>query len=725
MSKIMEKKIHAALQDKRIQDAFQTWAPILKFISVAAGLGIDYEAARGKIHSVKERCIADLPQLIGQFKHEAESSGASVFEAKNVRDANNYILDLAGRNKVKSIVKSSSSLARETGTRTVLEKAGFEVTETDVGEWIIQLADEKPAHMTAPNAHITIEQVTSLLSLASGEKLEAEPQCLLDATRRTLRRAFIRADMGISGANIAVAETGTIMILTNEGNGCMTTTMPRLHVALVGIEKLVSTMEDATVILRLLSRANMGMKLPVYVSHITGPSVAESLPGAPGASGQGPSELHIVLVDNGRSTLRQLPEFREALYCIKCGACINVCPVFRSLGGQTYGHIYQGGIGTVLTAYLDDFEIASDLASLCMGCKACQAICPARIDIPGMITSLRAKIVAEKGLSRTKKMVYRSILGNPGRFDNAVRTATVLQRPFIEADGMLRQLPPPFAPLTNTISLPSIAYRTLHDRLKDTVQPQVAKVKVAFYAGCLANYAYPELGMDVISVLHSYGAKPCFPMEQTCCGAPALYEGLPDTTVSLAKKNITVMEAENPDFIVTVCPGCAVMLQKEYPRILGHDPDWKKRAEKAASKIRDFSQLIMELSPFAVKKPARNMKITYHDPCHLKRGLGIYSEPRQLLEREGYEIVEMEDSDVCCGFGGKTVLEYPELSNSVLQRKLDKIIACGVDTVVTNCAACVLQLRGGLDKRKSNIKVMHSAELITRGDNQLLPKTEG
>ena len=724
MSKTMEKKIHAALQDKRIQDAFQTWAPILKFISMAAGLGIDYEAARGKIHAVKERCIDELPQLIERFKLEAGASGASVFEAKTVRDANNHILDLAGRNKVKNIVKSSSSLARETGTRTVLEKAGFEVTETDVGEWIIQLADEKPAHMTAPNAHITMEQVTSLLSRASGEKLEAEPQCLLDATRRTLRKAFIRADMGISGANIAVAETGTIMILTNEGNGCMTTTMPRLHVALVGIEKLVSTMEDATVILRLLSRANMGMKLPVYVSHITGPSIADALPGAPGTSGQGPDELHIVLVDNGRSSLRQSSEFREALYCIKCGACINVCPVFRSLGGQTYGHIYQGGIGTVLTAYLNDFEVASDLASLCMGCKACQTICPARIDIPGMITSLRAKIVAEKGLSWTKKIAYSSILGNPGRFDNAVKTAGLLQRPFLDTDHMLRRLPPPFAALTSTVSLPHIANRTLHDRLKDSIKPQEAKVKVAFYAGCLANYAYPELGMDTVRVLCNYGAAPYFPPEQTCCGAPALYEGLTNIAVSLAKMNIAALEEENPDFIVTVCPGCALMLQKEYPRILDHEPDWKRRAEKTAGKIRDFSQLIMELTRSAVKKPARNKKITYHDPCHLRRGLGIYSEPRQLLEREGYEIVEMEDSDVCCGFGGKAVLEYPELSNSVLQRKIDKIIASGVDTVVTNCAACVLQLRGGLDKRKSGIKVMHSAELMIGEDEQLPVKSE-
>ena len=723
MSKAMEKRIHAALHDKRIHDAFQTWEPILKFISMAAGMGIDYEAARGKIHAVKERCINELPQLVEQFKRAAVEAGAQIYEAKTGQDANDYILKVARDNGVKSIVKSTSSLAREIGCREALEKVGLEVTETDVGDWIIQLANEKPMHMTATSCHITIEQVTELLSSASGEKLQPEPQCLLDATRKTLRKAFIRADMGISGANIAVAESGTIVILTNEGNECMVTTMPRLHVALVGIEKLVSTLEDATVILRLLSRANMGMKLPVYISHISGPSIADSSPAALGTTGQGPAELHIVLVDSGRSSLRQSAEFREALYCIKCGACINVCPVFRSLGGQTYGHIYQGGIGTVLTAFLNDFEIASDLASLCMGCKACTAVCPAGIDIPGMITRLRAKIVAEKGLSWTKKMAYRSILCNPGRFDNAVRAAAFPQRPFLDNDGMLRRLPPPFASLTNTISLPPIAYRTLHDRLEDFVKPREAKAKVAFYAGCVCNYVYPELGMDVINILGRYDAQPYFPPGQTCCGAPAFYEGVTDTAVSLAKKNIAALEVENPDYIVTVCPGCAAMLQKEYPRLLGNDLGWKQRAGKVAGKIRDFSQLVTELSPSAGKKAARNVKLTYHDPCHLRRGLGIYREPRQLLEREGYEIVEMEDSDVCCGFGGKTVLEYPELSDSVLQRKLDKIIATGVDTVVTNCTACVLQLRGGLDKRKSLIKVMHSAELMAGENKQLPPKT--
>jgi len=715
MSVVMKRKIHATLSDKRIQEAFKNWEPVLKFINVAARSGIDYEAYAMKIHEIKERCIDVLPELIVQFKQNAVAAGAIVYEAASGNDANEYIVKLAAAKGVKNVVKSTSKLGWEIGCVQYMEKSGIEVTETDVGDWILQLAKERPIHMTAPNAHITIEEVTELISRASGEKLQPEPQQLLDAARKTLRKAFIRADMGISGVNIAVAETGTIMIFTNEGNECMTTTMPRIHVALIGIEKLVASKQDAAVITRLLSRANMGMNLPIYISNISGPSRADIPTTMNTIVGQGPAELHLILIDNGRNSLRKSTEFKEALYCIKCGACINVCPVFRSLGGQTYGYVYQGGIGTILTAFLNDFEAAVDLSSLCAGCKACTSICPAHIDIPGMIIKLRAKIVRERGISRTKYLFFHSILSDKRKLDSTIKVANVLQYPFIDHDNMLRWLPPPLNAITNTIALPSIAKQTLYERLKNFDKPGTAKIKVAFFAGCLANYVYPETGLNMIEVLDKYNARPYFPVDQTCCGAPAFYEGLADTAQNLAKKNINALLKENPEYIVTICPGCAVMLCNEYPRLLRDDPEWMEKARKLANKVREFSQLVMELSPSDERKLARNMKITYHDPCHLKRGLNIYSEPRQLLAREGYEIVEMEDCDACCGFGGTILIDYPELSNSILQRKLDNIIASGADIVATNCPACVMQIRGGLDRRKSKIKVMHSAELIATG----------
>jgi len=713
MSRDMTKRVHKALADENLQAALRSFVPLVKAVRQIALTSTDFDALSQAIHRVKEKSIANLPQLVEQFKAEAIKAGAVVYEAKDAEDANSYVLKLAQERNVKHIVKSKSMLGEEIELREYLENAGIEVKETDLGEWIVQLAGERPAHMAGPAIHKTIEQVAELISKATEKKLEAEPQVLLTAARDALRQSYIDADMGISGANIAIAETGTLAIVTNEGNGCMVTTLPPIHVAVVGYEKIVSSLEDASAIIKLLSRSTMGTRMPVYLSYITGPSNTSAIPKAPLLSGQGPAEVHIILVDNGRMQMRESAEFREALYCIKCGACLNVCPVFSSVAGQTYGYIYQGGIGAVLTAFLHGMDKAKDPASLCMGCMACKEVCPARIDIPRMVTSVKAKLAAEEGLSWKSKMAYRGILKYPERLDRTIKFGSSLQKPFTDKDAMIRRLPYPLNSLTRTISLPSLSHHPLRARLKDFSSPRTGvHPRVAFYAGCVAAYAYPDLGEDVMRVLREYGAEPYYPQGQACCGAPALFDGDVETALSLAKTNIEALEEMSPDYIVTVCPGCAAMLQQEYLRLTADEPEWNQRAKAMTGKIRDFSQLILELTPSAKRKSSRNERVTYHDPCYLKRGIGIYNEPRQLLEREGFELVEMADADACCGFGGKIVLDYPELSNSVLQRKLDNIEATGVDTVVTNCIPCVLQLRGGLDKRKSNIKVMHSAELL-------------
>ncbi len=718
MSREMTKRVHKALADENLQAAFGRFGPLISIVSQMARAGVDFDALSQEIRRVKEKSIADLPQLVEQFKTEATRAGAVVYEAKDGADADDYVLRLAQERNVKHVVKSKSMLTEEIELREHLENGGIEVRETDIGEWIVQLAGERPTHMVGPALHKTIEQVAELLSKATGQKLEPDPQVLLDAARHALRQSYIDADMGISGANIAIAETGTLVILTNEGNGVMATTLPRIRVGVVGYEKLVSSFEDANAILRLLSRSTMGFKLPVYVSYMTGPSHTDAIPGVPHLYGPGPSEVHVVLVDNGRKEMSESAEFREALYCIKCGACLNICPVFRSVAGQTYGYIYHGGIGAVLTAFLHGMDKAEDVASLCMGCMACKEVCPARIDIPHLVTRLKAKLVAETGLPWKSRLAYRSILKYPARLDKAMKVGSCLQRPFTDRDSMIRRLPYPLNSLTRTISLPALSRQPLHTRLKDYSLPKEgAHPTVAFYSGCVAAYAYPDLGGDAMKVLRECGAEPYYPPGQACCGVPPLFDGDTETALSLAKTNIAALEEGDPDYIVTVCPGCAAMLQQEYPRLTAAEPEWNQRAEALSGRIRDFSQLVLELTPSAEPKPSRSEKVTYHDPCHLKRGIGISSEPRLLLEREGFEMVEMADADTCCGFGGKIVLDYPELSNSVLQRKLDGIEATGVDVVVTNCTPCVLQLRGGLDKRRSHIKVMHSAELMAeRGE---------
>ncbi len=655
-------------------------------------------------------------ELVEQFKTEATKAGAIVYVAKDAKEARDYVLKLAQERNVKHIVKSKSMLTEEVGLNEHLENAGIEIKETDIGAWIAQLAGERPIHMIKPAMHKTIEHMAVLISKATGETLKPDPLTLVNAARRALRQSYIDADMGISGANIAIAETGTVVIVTNEGNECLATTLPPIHVAMVGCEKIVSSWDEANAVLRLLVIGG-GKRLTAYVSHITGPSKTTTIHGASGLPGQGPAEVHIVLVDNGRSQMREYPEFREALFCIKCGRCLDICPVFNSVGGHVYGHIYQGGLGAILTAFLDSTDNAEDLATLCMGCMACKEICPVRIDIPHLVTQLKTKLVKEKGLAWKSRLALRSVLKYPKRLARAIKIGSYLQWPFTNKYSMIKWLPYPLNSLARTISLPALSRHPLPDRLKKYLPLKTGThPKIAVFAGCVVNYAYPELGEKAMAMLREYGAEPYYPQIQACCGAPAFYAGDIESAISLAKTNVAAMEEGNPDYIVTLCAGCAVMLQ-QYPSLLT-EPEWKHQAKAMSDKIRDFSQLILELSPSSEKKPLRNKQVTYHDPCHLKRGLGIYSQPRKLLEREGFELIEMADADICCGFGNGIVLHYPELSNSVLQRKLDNIEATGVDTVVTNCAPCLVQIRGGLDKRKSNIKVMHSAELLANTGHQ-------
>jgi len=709
MSGKLRKQVRQALADETLQVALSRFTMLTKFGRQMGMAGIDFEALRQELRERKAKAIDNLPALIEEFKANAAAAGAVVFEAGNADKANDYIAGLARRRGIRHIIKSKSMLTEEIGLRHHLERLGIRVDETDIGERIVQLAREKPAHIVGPAIHKTTEQIASLFTELLGEQVSTESQPLLDTVRDSLRQCYLDADMGISGANIAIAETGTIVILTNEGNGQLVTTLSPLQVAVVGIEKIMPGFEDANAVLRLLSRSCVGTKMTVYTSFITGTGKVSGLP-LPG--GQGPREMYIVLVDNGRSRMRDSDDFREALYCIKCGVCLNVCPVFASLSGQTYGHVYQGGIGAILTAFYHDRERSRDLSEMCLGCMSCKSVCPAGIDIPGLIRRLRAHHVREKGLPAVKRLAY-SVLKHPARLERAVRAGAKLQGPFLDSDSMINRLPYPLSSLTDTISLPGLSSGLLRSRMAGCASPAPGRSpKVVFYSGCVTSYAYPELGEDVMSLLERVGVAPYYPQEQACCGAPAYFSGDYGSALALARRNIEALSAGDPDYIVTVCPGCAVMLKKEFLSLTAGLTELHEKAVRLSAKVRDLSQLLAELGTKPVVVAPAEKRVTYHDPCHLKRGLGISAEPRQLLEAAGYNLVEMNDSDACCGFGGDTLLSHPELCGSILQRKLVNIEATGVDTVVTGCTACVLQLRGGLHKNNSPIKVVHIARLL-------------
>jgi L-lactate dehydrogenase complex protein LldF len=417
----------------------------------------DSDALRDHANRIKEHTLAHLDRYLEQLEASIHQRGGHVHWAANAEDARRIVLDIARQTNSRLIVKSKSMTSEEVHLNPALEAAGLEVTETDFGEFIIQLAGERPSHLVAPAVHHTRESIARILSKHSGETLADEPYALAQAGRRLLREKFARADMGISGANFAVAETGTIVLVSNEGNARLTTTCPRVHVALMGIEKVLPRWIDLPVFLKLLARAATGQTLSVYTSLITGPRRPDEL--------DGPDEFHLVLLDNGRSRVLATP-FRESLQCIRCGACLNACPVYRRIGGHAYGGVYSGPIGSILTPLYDSVADNPHLPHASSLCGACQAACPVKINIPHMLIGLRELQHYEKGKSRWEKLAYRlsaTVLRRPWLYRFVLRCARLVLRPMAR-DGWLRRLPGQGAAWTAARDFPVPAARSFRER---------------------------------------------------------------------------------------------------------------------------------------------------------------------------------------------------------------------------------------------------------------------
>jgi len=603
------------------------------------------------------------------------------------------------------VVKPKSMATEEIHLNASLEKAGIGVGETDLGEWIIQLAGQKPSHMVMPAIHMTKEEVAELFSKEVDEWLEGDIPRLVKVARKELRAKFLAADMGISGANIAVAETGSLVLVTNEGNARLVTTLPRVHVALVGIEKLVERFADIEPILTALPRSATAQLLTSYVSIITGPT--------PATDGS-PKELHIVLMDNRRSEMASDPKFKQALQCIRCGSCLNVCPIFRLVGGHVFGSIYTGGIGTILTAWFEELQNSEDIQGLCIQCGNCKEICPGKLDIPEMIMEIRRRLVVEKGQPLAQKAIF-GIVNNRSLFHGMLRAASIAGKPFASG-GFIRHLPLFLSDMTNGRSLPAIAAEPFRDRFRKIKQPECKETAV-FFAGCLIDFAYPEMGEALVKILNKAGIRVAFPEAQTCCGAPARYSGAYETAAGNAADNIRALLADKADYVVSACPTCTVALAHEFMDTLESvgQRELLPRARELAEKTVDFSTLVKRLvdaGRLTLKEGQELGAVTYHDSCHLKRTLKATEEPRALLRTAGYEVKEMFECDMCCGMGGSYSMKLPEISAPILQRKLHNIRETGAPIVAMDCPGCVMQIRGGFDQDKAGVEVKHTVELL-------------
>ena len=426
----------------------------------------DWESLRSEVREIKKETITNLDKYLLTLEENVQRAGGKVHWAKDSEEASQLIINIAKQGNVRSVVKSKSMATEEIELNDSFQEAGINVVETDLGEYIIQLAGEHPSHIIAPAIHKTKDDISRLFSEKFGIPYYDKPEDLTKFAREKLRSEFLNADMGVSGANFAVAETGTIVIVENEGNARLATTVPRIHVALVGIEKLIPRFEDLSLFLTVLARSATGQKSSTYVSFISGPKRRTDL--------DGPEEFHLVLLDNGRSGILASDETRESLYCIRCGACLNNCPVYRQVGGHAYGWAYSGPIGAIINPQLMGIEKAHELPFASSLCGACHDVCPVKIDFPKVLLELRKKVVESKaraGGAFFEKLgikIWRFTLQNERIYRLAIRISYYLQQPWKGSNGNLNSLPYPFSRWTEQRDFPSIAKKSFRERWKET-----------------------------------------------------------------------------------------------------------------------------------------------------------------------------------------------------------------------------------------------------------------
>ena len=415
----------------------------------ATGQLADWDGLRAAGRAVRTEVLADLLEILGRFADNVLAAGGNVCWASTADDANRYIADVVARRGATEVVKSKSMTTEEIGLNHVLEAGGTRVTETDLGEWIIQLARETPSHIIVPAIHRDRHQIAEVLSQVADGELAAVPEELAAFARVKLRERFLAAGVGISGANFGVADTGSIVLVTNEGNGRLVTSVPPVHIAVIGMERVVRSWDQLDLMISLLPRAATGQAITTYTSLITGPRQAGET--------DGPEELHVVILDNGRSATLE-GEFAEMLACIRCGACLNACPVYRVVGGHAYGSVFSGPMGAVLTPLLLPSKQADELPQASSLCGACWEACPVQIPLQDLLLAHRRRTAADD-TSLAERLAWRTwaaAWSKPRRYRTSIRAGRLGASLGFDHRG-------PFAMWSRTREAPSVSKRTFRD----------------------------------------------------------------------------------------------------------------------------------------------------------------------------------------------------------------------------------------------------------------------
>ena len=677
------RRVNRALDDPSLQKALVGAMTGLRGRRNAAFASFDFEEVRGELKRRRRANLDHIPELLEQFANRLAAVGGIVHMAQDAAEAREIIgricedarKELAPAKRM-VVTKSKSMASEEIGLNEFLEGKGIDVVETDLGERMVQLTHTHPSHLIAPAIHLTKEDAARVFGT------EPSVEAIQKHARDSLREKFIEATVGISGANMAIAETGTIVLVTNEGNADLTTTLPPVHIALFGIDKLVATLDDAVAVLRMLPRSGTGQVMSSYVNWITGPSRSADIEQSLTIGVHGPREMHCVILDNGRKKMLEDPLFRDTLTCIRCGACSNACPPFMAVGGHQFGgHIYNGPIGLVLTPFHHGLEDADLANTLCAQCNACQEICPVDIPLP--------RLILEHRRNGRKSLRKRAVLA-------------MWERPQL-ADTLMRAA----APFSGFVpGAPKLSRRPYRDRARAS---QVDGEPLTIFASCLGDRAWPQAAVALERIATKAGFNVGFPKDQWCCGLVASnagdYHAAYKLTTSLASSL-----RNSKGLIVTPSASC-------FGAFTMDALEWGKEPPPAEvrNRMRDSTRFVLQLlerSPALVDAQQMSLKIAYHDSCQTLRQLGLRDEPREVLEMAGYEVVDLPDIANCCGFGGSFSLEWPRVAERLAEWKLDAIAKTGCEVVASDNPGCLMHIAAAARRRGTKLRVAHVLELV-------------
>jgi iron-sulfur cluster protein len=706
-----DQRYEAALENGRLAGNLTRFQQSWRQARADVMAEVAFEELRARLKRAKTAVTDEFDLHLDRFQLEAERAGVTVHRAADAAEANRIVREIAIARGVELVAKSKSMATEETHLNHDFAGAGIHVVETDLGEWIVQLRSERPSHMVMPAVHLSRVDVGETFTAALGRPVSTEnigEQVRL--ARDEIRKTFFAAGMGITGANALIAESGTVMMCTNEGNGRLCSSLPPVHVVFAGIEKLVPAFEDAMDQLRLLGRSGTAQRITSYSTFITGPT--------PG------HEMHIVLLDNGRRAMADRPEFVEALHCIRCAACANVCPPYREVGGHVFGHVYTGAIGLVVTPFHHGLDAAAGPQSLCLSCNACETVCPVGIPLPRQILDVRKMVVAAKGLPPVKRAVLGT-MARPKTADLAFRLGSRAQQPLTGGSRFVRlRRDPVLRAQTRWRSLPALDRRPLRDRLQPGrflpgERPVVANaangLTIALFPGCMTDRLYPEQGEAIVRVLRGLGANVVLPAGLNCCGLPANNSGDDRHARWMAAQTIRALERVRVDWIVSGSASCVATLSQDYEHLFRTDVHWLERARRLARRVVNFTSFLTDVAklPSGALVGESRRVLAYHDSCQGLNALNLMEEPRRVLRDVlGHDVRDLSESALCCGFGGSFSFEHPEVARRLMDRKLVDVEATGATVLVTDNQGCIMHLRGGCDASGRRIAVRHLAEIV-------------